>query len=166
MVILGIDPGLNITGYGGIAVDGGRCSFMTAGDVRPPRGRPLPERLEVLHRALAELIERRPPDTIVLEMVYTHSRYVQTAALMAHARGVVCLVAEEHGVPVAQYPPARVKQAVTGRGDASKDQVARMVVQWLGASDPAWSHDATDALALAIAHAHMTRYTSQVAAGP
>ena len=155
MRILGIDPGLNVTGYGAIAADGRRFELLAAGDVRPPRGRPLPERLEFLHRALERLIARQQPATIVLEMVYTHRQYVSTAALMGHARGVVCLAAEQHHIPLAQYPPARVKKALTGRGAASKDQVARMVGQWLGDRDPAWSFDATDALALAIAHAHM-----------
>jgi crossover junction endodeoxyribonuclease RuvC len=155
MVILGIDPGLNVTGYGAITTSGRQLHCLTAGDIRPPHAQPLSQRLKFLHDALTDLIARQHPDTIVLEMVFTHSRYVSTAAKMAHARGVACLVAEQHGVTLVEYPPARVKKALTGRGAASKDQVARMVVQWIGTSDPSWSFDATDALALAIAHAHM-----------
>ncbi len=154
-VILGIDPGLNATGYGVIAVSGQRLALVTAGEIRPPRGRPLPERLQHLHRALSELLKRQQPDAVILEMVFTHDDYVNTAALMAHARGVACLAAQQHGAALVEYPPARVKKALTGHGAATKDQVARMVVQWLGCANPGWSFDATDALALAIAHAHM-----------
>ena len=157
MVILGIDPGLNATGYGAITIEGRRFQVRTAGDIRPPRSKPLAERLEFLHRALTELMIRQHPHTVVLEMVFTHERYINTAAKMGHARGIACLVAQQHHVPLVEYPPARVKQALTGHGAASKDQVARMVAQWVGGHDPSWSFDATDALALAIAHVHMAR---------
>ncbi len=160
-VILGIDPGLNATGYGAIAATGRTVRLLAAGDIRPPRTHPLPERLEFLHRRLADLIERQHPAIVVLEAVFTHQRYLNTAALMAHARGVACLAAEQHRVPLVEYPPARVKKALTGHGSASKDQVARMVAQWLGTQEPSWSFDATDALALAIAHAHMTGQPQQ-----
>ena len=157
MVILGIDPGLNITGYGAISVEGHQIQLLIAGDVRPPHAQPLPQRLAFLHNALSQLVAHQHPQVIVLETIFTHERYVGTAAMMAHARGVACLVAQQHGVMLAEYSPARVKKAVTGRGAASKDQVARMVAQWLGVHDPSWSFDATDALALALAHAHMMR---------
>ncbi len=155
MIILGIDPGLNITGYGAIVAEGRKVQLIAAGDIRPPKGKPLPQRLEFLHTALTEVIRRQRPKAVVLEMVFTHERYVGTAAMMAHARGVACLAAEQHHVPLVEYPPARVKKALTGHGAATKDQVARMVAQWVGSRDPSWSFDATDALALAIAHAHM-----------
>ena len=155
MVILGIDPGLNATGYGAIAASGRDVRLVTAGDIRPPRNKPLAQRLAFLHDALTEILRREQPNTLVLEMIFTHERYANTAALMGHARGVACLVAQQQHVPLVEYPPARIKQALTGRGAASKDQVARMVAQWIGGRDPAWSFDATDALALAIAHAHM-----------
>ena len=156
-VILGIDPGLNITGYGAISLADREVHVIVAGDIRPPRSRPLPERLEFLHCALTELIARQHPQTIVLEMVFTHERYLNTAAKMGHARGIACLAAQQHQIPLIEYPPARIKQALTGRGAASKEQVARMVAQWTGCRDASWSLDATDALALAIAHAHMMR---------
>jgi len=156
MIILGIDPGLSATGYGVIAAGPDGARVVTAGDVRPPRDGALAARLEFLHRALTALVAARRPHTIVLEMLYTHHKNVTTAAMMAHARGVACLVARQRGVAVVEYPPNRVKQAVTGHGTASKEQVARMVAHWIGRCDPSWSFDATDALALAIAHAHMT----------
>lgn len=162
MVILGIDPGLNVTGYGVIATFDHQLRVVVAGDIRPPHGKPLPERLAYLHRALDAVVTSQRPDVAVVEMVFTHQRYVGTAALMAHARGICCLVAEEHQVPLVEYPPARMKQALTGRGAASKEQVARMVTQWLDCRKGPWSLDATDALALAIAHAHMQRYHQQM----
>ena len=165
MIILGIDPGLNATGYGVIDAQGGRWTLVTAGDLRPSRQRPLAERLAFIHEGLTALIRRCHPQTAVLEMIFTHQAYQATAALMAHARGVACLAVQEQGLAMAEYPPARIKQALTGHGAASKAQVARMVEQWLGVADPSWSADATDALALALAHAHMDAQRRRLPAG-
>ena len=155
MVVLGVDPGLNATGYGLMQAEADQLTLITAGDIRPPKREPLTVRLECIHSALSRLISQYRPVTMVLEMVFTHESYVTTAALMAHARGVACLAAQQHGLTLAEYPPARVKKALTGNGNASKAQVARMVGQWLGRDDTSLSSDATDALALAIAHVHM-----------
>jgi crossover junction endodeoxyribonuclease RuvC len=155
MVILGIDPGLNATGYGIVETLARReLRVIAAGDIRPPRTRPLPERLSRIHDELAALIGRHRPDTVVLEQIFTHHEHVTTAALMGHARGAACLAAEAHGVPVEHYPPTHVKKSLTGNGHASKDQVARMVGQWLPGISGDLSADATDALALALVHAH------------
>jgi crossover junction endodeoxyribonuclease RuvC len=155
VIVLGVDPGLNATGYGLMRVEDGALTLVAAGDIRPPKKQPLTVRLEFLHEALSQLIARHRPATMVLEMVFTHQSYVTTAALMAHARGVACLAAQQHGLTLAEYSPARVKKALTGNGNASKTQVARMVGQWLGRDEASLSSDATDALALAIAHVHM-----------
>ena len=165
MRILGVDPGLNATGYGVLAVDGARLRMVTAGAICPPKRQPLPSRLEHLHAALSDLITCHRPQMMVLEMVFTHHTYVATAALMAHARGVACLAAQEHGLTLAEYPPARVKKALTGNGNASKAQVARMVGQWLGQKELPPSFDATDALALAIAYVHMDGQRQRLPAG-
>ena len=155
MIILGVDPGLNTTGYGIIEVGSSMPRVITAGDIRPPRTQPLAERLGFIHAALIRLISRHHPETVVLEKIFTHHGHVTTAALMGHARGAACLAAQERDVPLAEYPSTQVKKSLTGNGHASKEQVARMVGQWLQFADPAWSVDATDALALAIVHAHM-----------
>ena len=155
MIILGVDPGLKATGYGAIEAEGGRLQYLAAGDIRPSTKKPLAERLESIHRALSELVVRWRPGAMVLEKLYTHYEHVTTAAIMGHARGVACLVAEQHQVSLIEYPANRVKKAITGHGTASKDQVARMVRQWVHHVEPSWSFDATDALALAIAHAQM-----------
>jgi crossover junction endodeoxyribonuclease RuvC len=165
MVILGIDPGLVSTGYGVIDASGSRLRFIAAGDIRPLRTHPLSERLERIHAGLSELIQRHHPETLVLEQLFTHAEHVMTAALMGHARGMACLAAQEHGVLLAEYPPTHVKKSLTGNGHASKEQVARMAGQWLGYSDPSWSSDATDALALAVIHAHAIRQQRRLPAG-
>lgn len=155
MVILGIDPGLNATGYGILETVRDRLRLIAAGDIRPPKQEPLAQRLGAIHDGLLRLMARYRPDTVVLEKIFTHYRHVTTATLMAHARGVACLVAQEHGLPLTEYPPTQIKKSLTGSGHASKTQVARMVGQWLHEADDAWSADATDALALAIVHAHV-----------
>ncbi len=157
MVILGVDPGLNATGYGIIETRSPRLHVLTAGDIRPPRTPALPERLAFIHEALSRLISRYQAETVVLEQLFTHHAHVTTAALMAHARGVACLAAEEHRLPLAEYPPTQVKKSLTGNGAASKGQVARMLGQWLDGTDASWSADATDALALAVVHARIER---------
>ena len=162
MIILGVDPGLNATGYGIIDAGSPQLRVITAGDIRPPKKQPLAERLGVIHDELCRLITRFRAETLVLEKIFTHHHHVTTAALMAHARGVACLAAQEHGLPLAEYPSTHVKKSLTGNGAASKDQVARMVGQWLHHADPAWSADATDALALAIVHAHTERQHRQL----
>ena len=180
MIILGIDPGLQATGYGVITEERSVLQCVAAGDIRPSRAYPLARRLEVIHGALAELITCHRPETVVLEKIFTHHHHVTTAAMMGHARGVACLAVQEQGVALVEYPSTLVKKSLTGNGHASKEQVARMVRQWLRLEEswshrlpasrrPApegpelpqaiprqvvgWSADATDALALAIVHA-------------
>lgn len=160
MVILGIDPGLNATGYGIIEVEAARLRVIVAGAIRPPRTQPLERRLEQIHEILLALIDRHRPQIAVLEQLFTHHTYLTTASLMGHARGVACLAVQERAVSLAEYPPTKVKKAMTGSGGASKEQVARMVAHWLGGADPSWSSDATDALALAIVHARHCRVGS------
>ena len=164
MIIVGVDPGLRATGYGVIDHDRTRLEFVTAGDIRPPTKDVLASRLKFLHDALSQLISRYRADTVVLEKLFTHHAHVTTAALMGHARGAACLAARDHRLPLAEYPPTQVKKSLTGRGHATKDQVARMVGRWLGVSGADWSADASDALALAIVHAHTLQHHQHFAA--
>ena len=165
MVILGIDPGLRSTGYGIIDALPSQHRVIAAGDIRPSAQEPLAARLAFLHASLTVLIMRHRPDTAVLEKLFTHHAHVTTAALMAHARGVVCVTVQEQGLALAEYPPTQVKQSLTGNGHASKAQVARMVRMRLGCGDPEWSFDTTDALALALVHAHLVRQRARLPAG-
>ena len=165
MVILGVDPGLSATGYGIIAVEGEGLRVIAAGDIRPPTTQPLAQRLACLHAELCALIQQHHPAHVVLEKLFTHHQHVTTASLMAHARGVACLAAQEYQVPLAEYPATRVKKSLTGNGAASKEQVARLVGYWVGRMDPAWSVDATDALALAIVHARLALQSHKLLIG-
>ena len=158
MSILGVDPGLNATGYGVIEAQGTRLVVVEAGTIRPSARQSLAQRLLSLYNALAQVIDTHRPSLTVLESLYTHHEYLTTSTLMAHARGVACLLSAQRGLTVVEYLPTRVKKALTGYGTASKEQVARMVGQWLGRSDASWSSDATDALALAIAHVHVSQH--------
>ena len=162
---MGVDPGLNATGYGLLEIGSGRLRLVAAGDIRPPRHEPLEERLGIIRDALSDLIVRHHPDTVVLEKLFTHHAHVTTAALMGHARGAACLAARDHGLPLAEYPPTQVKKSLTGRGHATKDQVARMVGQRLGVPGADWSADASDALALAIVHAHTASQNRRLPVG-
>ncbi len=156
MVILGIDPGLNATGYGIISAEAGHLQLVDAGVIRPSPRQSLGVRLAHLYEALEKIVMTHRPTVAVLEALYTHHKYLTTAALMAHARGVACLAMARHYVEQVDHLPTRIKKALTGNGSASKEQVARMVAVWLGVEDRSWSDDTTDALALAIAHAHIS----------
>lgn len=165
MVILGIDPGLLATGFGIVEAEPAQLRFIAAGDIRPPKTHALAERLEHIHVALSRLIGRYRPEIAVLEKIFTHHRHVTTAAFMGHARGVACLAVQEYGLAMEQYPTTQVKKTLTGNGQASKEQVARMAAHWLRHADPSWSMDATDALALAIVHAHIALQRRNLPAG-
>ena len=165
MVILGIDPGLNVTGYGAVRVSGEHVQAMAVGTIQPNGRAPLPARLHELYEALSGVIARVRPSVMVLEAVYTHHQFVTTAAAMAHARGIICLLSAQHGVALVEYLPTRIKKALTGHGTASKEQVARSVGAWLDCEVSAWPSDATDAVALAAAHAHMAQRQAILAAG-
>ena len=155
MRILGIDPGLHATGFGVIDVSGSSLKLVDAGAIRPSPSQPLSKRLGQLHEGLKQVIESHRPQLMAVESVYTHHEFVTTAALMAHARGVICLLCDQHGLELTEYLPNRIKKALTGHGTASKEQVSRAVGMWLGLDTSSWASDVTDALALAIAHAHM-----------
>jgi crossover junction endodeoxyribonuclease RuvC len=153
MRVLGVDPGSRVCGYGVIAVEAPRryryveCGVLTA----PPRAR-TEARLGEIARALIEVIREVEPDALAVEDVFVHIN-PRSALALAQARGTVLAVAGMAGLPVFSYAPARVKLAVTGRGRASKDQVASMVCVLIGLRRAPRS-DAADALAVAIAHAH------------
>ena len=155
MRILGIDPGLRITGYGAISVDGRALRLIEAGVVEPKPADPLERRLRDLHAALARIIATVQPDCVVVEELWTSYRNPSTAVLMGHARGVACLAAGNAGVRVQHLAHALVKRALVGHGAARKEQVKKMVVQLLNLRTMPAPDDVSDALALSIAYAHL-----------
>jgi crossover junction endodeoxyribonuclease RuvC len=156
MRILGVDPSLNVTGYGVIESNGAGLRLVEGGVIAPARGGQLCDRLAELQRGLADVIASLHPDVMIVEEVFSQTAYPKTAILMAHARGALVCAAALGGLPVFDYAATRVKLALVGRGAASKAQVAAMVVQTLRLRRVPAERDVTDALALAITHARRT----------
>jgi crossover junction endodeoxyribonuclease RuvC len=153
MRIFGIDPGSIRTGYGCVQTDGSRHRLVTCGAIAAGAGAELPERLRVIHEELTRVIRDTAPDCVVVENLF-HARNVRSALTLGHARGVAVLAAVQAAVPVFEYTPAEIKQAVVGHGRAEKHQVQRMIALLLGLDTAPSPHDAADALAVAICHAH------------
>jgi len=153
MMIFGIDPGSRATGYGIIESRGGRLRAVAYGIVRPPASGSFLDRLPHLEAAIDALLERHGPESVAIEDVF-HSRNSRAALLLGHARGVVLLPALRRALPVATYAPRLVKKAVAGFGGAEKEQVRRMVRLLLNLPREPLALDASDALAVAICHAH------------
>lgn len=149
MIVLGVDPGSQRTGYGAVETDGRRHRLIERGALAPGARVPLPEKLRHIHAGVNALIERLSPDALAVEDVF-HAANTRTALVLGHVRGVVLLAGAEAGLPVHEYPPATVKQQVTGFGRAEKSQVAFMVSRMLELPADAPPGDATDALAVAL----------------
>lgn len=149
--ILGIDPGLRVTGFGLIQRAGQRLAYLTSGVVRTPAGE-LPDRLKAILESLGEVIAQHSPDQVAVEKVFVNVN-PQSTLLLGQARGAAICAAVSRGLPVSEYTALQVKQAVVGNGHAAKEQVQEMVRRLLALpGDP--SADAADALACAICHAH------------
>lgn len=157
--VMGIDPGLNITGYGIIERHRQGTSLIEAGVIRLPRaeGNNLPLRLEALFKGIQEVVEEFRPEVVCLEEVYSHADYPQTAVLMGHARGVICLAVRLARVPVFPMSAKRIKQSVTGNGNASKLQVQRAVQQHFSLHATPRPPDVADALAVALCYMNTLR---------
>ncbi len=158
-VTLGLDPGTAITGYGVIRYDGQRLTPIAHGVITTPAHVPLPQRLRTIyHELLALIAHHRPTEAAVEELFF--ARNVRTAIAVGQARGVALLALAEAGVPVHEYTPLQVKQAVAGYGQAAKSQVQEMVRLLLDLETIPQPDDAADALAVAICHAHSARLSA------
>ncbi|MBI1952533.1 MAG: crossover junction endodeoxyribonuclease RuvC [Candidatus Omnitrophica bacterium] len=162
MRILGVDPGLEVTGYGLIDTQNGSTHLVEAGVIRSKPRQPLPERLGCVSQALQDLLTQRRPDLVVVEDLYSHYKTPKPAILMGHVRGVVLSAAALKKIPVVSVLPTHVKKVVVGQGHASKLQVARMVQMRLGLEGRQVPSDVTDALAAALAHADRMRKPKEV----
>jgi crossover junction endodeoxyribonuclease RuvC len=152
LIVLGVDPGSRRTGYGAVETDGRRHRLVEMGTLAAGVRDPLPKKLQRIHDGIKSLIERLRPDALAVEDVF-HAANTRTALVLGHVRGVVLLAGAECSVPVHEYPPATVKQQITGFGRAEKGQVAFMVGRLLGLAAEAAAGDATDALAVALCRA-------------
>lgn len=155
MVILGIDPGLAITGYGLIEIKkrggrgGAKIQMIDFGCVKTSAKTVFAQRLEIIYDQLQQLVKKYQPDKIAIEKLF-FAKNVKTAMQVGEARGVVTLVAIQNKIPIAEFTPLQVKQALTGYGQASKDQIQKMIKAVLGLKEAPKSDDSADALAIAI----------------
>jgi crossover junction endodeoxyribonuclease RuvC len=164
VIVLGIDPGTASLGYGLVDRTGSRLRVVDFGAFHTGADLPLQDRLLAIHTFLQDLIELHGPTFLGVERIF-HSRNVQTALAVGHARGVILLAAASHGLEVREATPSEVKLAVTGYGSADKEQVGRMVQAILGMPEPPHPDDAADALAIAIWTANRERAGERINAG-
>jgi crossover junction endodeoxyribonuclease RuvC len=153
MLILGIDPGTAIMGYGLIAQQGNRLKSIKYGVLRTAATLPLAARLLQIHQGLEAIIQEYQPDAVAVEELF-FNKNTRTALAVGQARGVILLAAEQAGVEIAEYTPLQVKQGVVGYGRAEKKQIQEMVKMLLCLEEIPKPDDAADALAIAICHAH------------
>jgi crossover junction endodeoxyribonuclease RuvC len=164
VLVLGLDPGIAITGYGLVEEsDAGDLACIAYGVVTTPAGQPTPDRLVSIDRELGALIERFRPDVVAVEELF-FCKNVTTALIVGQARGVAILSAARAGLPVREYKPMEVKQAVTGYGRAPKTQVQEMVRLLLNLDHVPQPDDAADAVAVAVCHVHNVRLEGVLAA--
>lgn len=152
MRILGVDPGLRLTGYGAVDARPGAIdpALVEGGVIQLDAKRPVADRLVTLHEELGELVARLRPERVAVEKLYSHYAHPRTAILMAHARGVILLAARSAGAAVVDLPATEVKKSLTGHGHASKAQMQAAVAAQCGLAEPPSPPDVADAIAIAL----------------
>ena len=162
MRILGIDPGYGITGFGLIDAQRGSSQLLRCGAITTPAGMDFPARLEIIYNDMTELLRVAKPDCVAIEELF-FGQNVTTGIGVAQSRGVILLAVRQADVPIFQYKPMQVKQAVVGYGNATKHQVMDMTKRILGLSQMPKPDDAADAIAIALCHARSsTSLLSQI----
>jgi crossover junction endodeoxyribonuclease RuvC len=154
--VLGIDPGLNTTGYG-VLEHVGSPRLIEAGVVRGRAGVPLADRVHEIYSGIAEVIVTLKPEVLAIEELYAHYERPTTAILMGHARGVILLAAAEAGIPVESYRATQIKKTITGNGHAPKWQMQEAIRRELNLTDLPEPPDVADALAIALCHCYLSR---------
>lgn len=162
-VTIGIDPGTAILGFGVVEGDN-ESQVVDHGVIETRPGQAMPDRLLILHHEVTALLERYRPDELAVEQLF-FSRNVTTAIAVGQARGVVLLAAAQRGIPVFEYTPAEIKNAIVGYGKADKRQMQEMVRILLGLAEVPHPDDAADALAIALCHAQTRQFASRLGNG-
>jgi crossover junction endodeoxyribonuclease RuvC len=164
--VVGIDPGLNVTGYAVVEPSSSGPFILEAGVIRPrcPRG-DLGQRLAWIYRGIVDVLEQHPPGSVALEELHSHVSHPHTAILMAHARGTIVLAAAQRGTPVVGYAATRIKKTLTGNGQAPKEQIQHAIMTELRLDRLPEPHDVADACAVALCHFHISRNQAGLAAG-
>jgi crossover junction endodeoxyribonuclease RuvC len=166
VIVLGIDPGTAVTGYGVVRGDGSAPPLLLeCGVIRTHARAPLPSRLKDIHDGIAELISRHKPDVLAVEDVF-YAKNVRTTVVLGHARGVILLAGEERSVAIQEIPPASIKKAIVGTGAATKEQVQFMLTRLLRLKNPPQPSDAADGVAAALACVMGARLTEIAANHP
>jgi crossover junction endodeoxyribonuclease RuvC len=156
--VLGIDPGLNVTGYAVVQPGKSRPIVVEAGVIRSGGSAlSMEDRLVTIHNGLLEILDAYPPTALAMEQVHSHWNHPRTGILMAHARGVIVLAAALRGVPVVGYAATRIKKSLTGSGKAPKEQMQHAIQTELGLSVLPEPHDVADACAVALCHYQIAR---------
>ena len=161
MLVLGVDPGTAITGYGLVREEEGGLTLVDYGVITTPAGQPLPERLQTIYSGLADVAGKHQPQQAAVEELF-FSRNVRTALSVGHARGVALLALVDAGLAIYEYKPLEIKQAITGYGGADKQQVQEMVRLLLNLDHVPQPDDAADAVAVAVCHIHSARMTALI----
>ena len=154
MRIIGIDPGLKATGFAVIEYDGNNIEVLDSGEIKTKASEDLSLRLEKIYDGLSEVCKKYSPSTMVIEKIYTHPKFPQTAVILGHARGIIFLCAAQNGIKAIELAATSIKRSVTSSGRASKSQVNKMVNYLAGSQLDVKSEHAADALAMAIAYAY------------
>ncbi len=162
-MVLGIDPGSRVTGYGVVREASGQVELLVAGTVRTASAKDLGRRLGLIFEGLAAVIAEHAPSEAAVENVFV-SKNVMSALKLGQARGAAIAACASAGLPVSAYEPTLVKKSLVGTGRAAKGQVAWMVAHSLGVANPGWAEDASDALAVAICHLNQRRMNRLVSA--
>lgn len=150
--ILGVDPGLQLTGYGIIKSVGGNVTLVEAGVIRVSRSQSLPARLNELYEGISEVTKSYSLTALAIEQLYSHYERPRTAILMGHARGVLFLAGAHASLEVHSYEATKIKKLLTGNGRAPKDQMQRAIQMQLQLKEPPDPPDVADALAIALCH--------------
>ncbi|MBI2266355.1 MAG: crossover junction endodeoxyribonuclease RuvC [Armatimonadetes bacterium] len=158
MRILGIDPGLAVTGYALVDFLSGATLLLEAGVLRTKESETLSERCAVLFRELGAVLDEFKPNHVCIEELYSHYAHPRTAILMGHARGVICLVAALREIPVTSYPATQIKKSLVGHGRAHKVQMQEAITRQLKLSSRLHPPDVADAMAVALCHLNRARY--------
>lgn len=159
MRILGIDPGIAIVGYGVVDKEGNRYKTIAYDAVTTKAHTPLEDRLEKVYNGVCEIIKEYKPDAMSIEELFFNNN-AKTALTVGQARGVIILAAVQNHIPVYEYTPLQVKQALTGYGRASKTQIQQMMKSMLGLTEVPKPDDVADALAIAVCHGNSMRFNS------
>ncbi|OGN60152.1 MAG: crossover junction endodeoxyribonuclease RuvC [Chlamydiae bacterium RIFCSPHIGHO2_12_FULL_27_8] len=160
-MIIGIDPGTKITGYGIVKVEGNNYLALDYGAIKPNPSMTLTKKYFVIFSSVEKLIEKFKPDSVVIETQFV-KKNISVAIKLGMARGSVIIAAEKNNIPIFEYAPKKAKLSVVGNGAASKEQVQKMIKMLLNLEKIPTPEDAADALALAICHAHEINFLEKI----